>query len=73
MREGTTPLYDAAWSGRAADVAALLAGGADVNEPTRYVVNQPQNGGETPLFAASHQGHTEIVTKLVVWGAGSLT
>ena len=33
MREGDTPLTDAARHGRAADVAALLAGGADVNEP----------------------------------------
>ena len=33
MREGDTPLVDAARHGRAADVAALLADGADVNEP----------------------------------------
>ena len=34
MREDDTPLTDAARHGRAADVAALLAGGADVNETT---------------------------------------
>ena len=31
--EHDTPLIDAARHDRAADVAALLAGGADVNEP----------------------------------------
>ena len=31
MREGDTPLIHAAYWGRAADVAALLADGADVN------------------------------------------
>ena len=30
---GDTPLIDSARRGRTADVAALLAGGADVNEP----------------------------------------
>ena len=33
MREHDTPLIDAARHGRAADVVALLADGADVNEP----------------------------------------
>ena len=33
MRAGDTPLIDAARHGRAGDVAALLADGADVNEP----------------------------------------
>ena len=33
MNEGDTPLIDAARHGRAADVEALLADGADVNEP----------------------------------------
>ena len=33
MRDGDTPLIDAVRRGRAAELAALLAGGADVNEP----------------------------------------
>ena len=51
------PLIVAARHGSAAEVAALLAGGADVNEP--------MSDGETPLFIACQEGHTEVVTKLL--------
>ena len=61
MREGDTPLIDAARHGRAADVAALLAGGADVNEPT--------SDGDTPLAVACEEGHIEVVTKLLAANA----
>ena len=39
MREGDTPLIDAARHGRAADVVALLADGADVNERNQKGAN----------------------------------
>ena len=45
-----TPLTYAARHGRAADVAALLAAGADVNEP--------RADGATPLYVACQKGHT---------------
>ena len=48
MRTGK-PLINAARDGRAADVAALLAGGADVNEPNL--------NGVTPLYIACQEGH----------------
>ena len=54
MREGDTPLIDAARHGRLVDVAALLAGGADVNEP------KTNGDGITPLFIACAEGHTEV-------------
>ena len=59
MREGDTPLIDAARHGRAADVVALLADGADVNEP------KTDGSGATALFIASQEGHTEVVTILI--------
>ena len=55
------PLIDAAWRGRAADVAALLAGGADVNEPNL--------NGVTPLYIACQEGHAEVVMKLLAANA----
>ena len=58
-REGDTPLIDAARHGRADDVAALLADGADVN--------QADDEGFTPLMIACAciEDHTdEIITKL---------
>jgi ankyrin repeat protein len=57
MREGDTRLVDAARHGRAADVAALLAGGADVNEQNSDGVSS------TPLIIACQEGQTEIVKK----------
>ena len=55
------PLYTAARCGREADVAALLAGGGDVNEL------DPNGSGKTALYAACHrlrrdEGDTAIVT-----------
>ena len=50
MREGDTPLIDAARHGRAADVVALLADGADVNERNQK--------GANSLYVACHEGHT---------------
>ena len=52
MRKGDTRLIDAARHGRAADVAALLADGADVNEPKEY--------GMTALFIACENGHVYV-------------
>ena len=65
MREGDTRLVDAARHGRANDVAALLAGGADVNE-------QNSDGlSSTPLIIACQEGHTEIVKKLLAAKGGA--
>ena len=50
-------LIDAVQRGLAADVAALLAAGADVNELS------PQ--GNTPLVLACLHGYTEVVTTLL--------
>ena len=47
MRAGDTALIDAARHGRAADVAALLADGADVNEP------KTSGDGVTALWVAA--------------------
>ena len=47
---GVTPLIEAVRLGLAADVAALIADGADVNEPMTH------GSGVTPLYVAS-QGH----------------
>ena len=62
MRERDTPLIDAARHGRVDDVVALVAGGADVNEPKT-------DNGVTALYTASHNGHTEVVTKLLAANA----
>ena len=56
MREGDTPLIDAARHARTADVAALLAGGADVSEP------KTDGSGNIALHVASAWGHAKIVT-----------
>ena len=56
MHFGDTPLIDSARRGRTADVAALLAGGADVNEPIT------DGSGVTALYVACWYGHTEAVT-----------
>ncbi len=63
MRAGDTPLIDAARNGRAADVTALLAGGADVDEP------KTDGCGATALYVACQEGHTEVVTKLLAANA----
>ena len=46
MQTGDTPLIDAVRHGRADEVAALLAGGADANEP------MADGSGRTPLSIA---------------------
>ena len=53
MLEHDTPLIDAVRHGRAADVLALLADGADVNEP--------RDDGCTALIIASLLGRAEVV------------
>ena len=58
-RPGYTPLIDAAYHGHAANVVALLADGADVNEP------RADGLGGTALQAASLRGHVKIVKKLL--------
>jgi ankyrin repeat protein len=63
MRAGDTPLIAATRHGSAADVAALLAAGVDVNEP------KLSGGGETPLLIACWMGHTEVVTTLLAANA----
>ena len=59
---GDTPLIGAARRGRAADVVALLADGADVNEPNT-------GSGDTALWVASGLGHAEVVTTLLAANA----
>ena len=51
-REFCLPLIDAARHGRAADVAALLADGADVNEqnPDQTRAHFERQGKEQPMF-----------------------
>jgi ankyrin repeat protein len=63
MREGDTPLIDAARRDRAAKVATLLADGAGVDEP------KTDGSGKTALFAACKRGHIEVVTILIDAGA----
>ena len=58
---GDTPLIGAARRGRTADVVALLADGADVNEPN--------GSGATALWVASGLGHAEVVTTLLAANA----
>ena len=59
MEPGLTPLIAAALRG--ADVNELLAGGADVNET--------KADGATPLFVASCNNHTAVVTALIAANA----
>ena len=63
MIEGDTPLIDAARHGRLADVAGLLSGGADVNEP------KTDGSGATALLVAANHGHAEVVSALLGSGA----
>ena len=49
--------------GRTADVAALLAGGADVNEPSTDTLVV------TALWVACQQGHIKVVTTLLAANA----
>ena len=56
-----TPLIGAARRGRAADVVALLADGADVNER--------MTSGTTALLIACENGHDEVVTTLLAANA----
>ena len=79
-----TPLIGAARHGRAADVAALLADGADVDEPWggwRWGagheepdhIHADEPWGASPLYFACENGHTEIVAKLLAANAVSYT
>src|SRR3712207_2495053 len=54
-------LWEAARSGDAAAVRALLERGADVNARFRY--------GQTALFKAAERGHVEVVKLLLERGA----
>ena len=56
-------LIDAAGSGRVADVAALLADGANVDPP------RTEQGSVTALIVACVNGHTEVVTQLLAANA----
>ena len=56
-----TPLLIAAHDGRLAEVRALLAAGASVN--------QAMEDGATPLFISAQQGHLDVVKALVAAGA----
>lgn len=58
---GDESLVDAAMIGKIDRVAALLAGGAPVD--------QPDEGGTTALYAAAVGGHTEVVRALLEAGA----
>ena len=59
MREGDTPLIHAARHDRTADVVALLADGADVNE------TKTDGTGCTALWIACQEGHAEVITTLL--------
>eukprot|EP01052_Picozoa_sp_SAG31_P011629 SAG31_NODE_662_length_13028_cov_3.364529_5_plen_313_part_00 len=59
--DGTTALWLAASSGRTTAVQALLAAGADVN--------QPNNNGVTPLYISTQKGHSETTKLLLAAGA----
>ena len=61
MKNGVTPLFDAAKSGTADQVHLLLAFGANPNIAT--------NTGLTPLHQAAARGNLEMVTELVQNGA----
>jgi len=63
MLEGDTPLVDAARHARLADVAGLLSGDADVNEP------KTDGSGATALCIAAQEGHMEVVAALLAAGA----
>ena len=63
MREGDTPLIDAARHGRVDDATALLADGADVNEP------KTDGGGATALFIACQESHDAVVVTLIAANA----
>ena len=65
VREGDTPLIDAVRHDRAADVAALLAGGADPEAKQRGGDLQ----GFAPLMIAAHQGHAGAAEALLKAGA----
>ena len=60
---GFTPLVVAAHGGREADVAQLLADGAEVNERAG---GSSESGASdwTALMVACAQGHTDVVTTL---------
>jgi ankyrin repeat protein len=60
--KGSTLLYDAALYGYAPVARVLLARGADVNVETVW--------GGTPLYAATHGGHEDVVALLLSSGAG---
>ena len=65
-------LFDAARLGRADDVAALLADGADVNKPMTdgaTLLHIATNQGVTPLLVACHHGHPEVVANLLAANA----
>ena len=57
------PLTSAAVCGDMAEVAALIADGADVNEP------MTDEDGGTPLLLAVYKGHAEVVTTLLAANA----
>jgi ankyrin repeat protein len=58
-------LCDASLRGKAPEVRTLLASGAD----PWYRVEEGQNKGYFPLYAASQEGHVEVIQALVAAGA----
>ena len=56
VTDGKTPLYLAAWSGKASVVEALLSAGADKDNA---------RSDTTPLDAASANGHAHVVELLL--------
>ena len=61
LHHGDTPLILACMVGRRDEVAALIAGGDDVN--------QANDDGDSPLYHACNYGHTEIASMLLAAGA----
>ena len=62
INDEATPLYIASQNGHVEVVKALLAAGADFN--------QPNKDGVTPFTAASQNGHLKVVAELLDAEAG---
>jgi len=58
-------LVEASLNGKASEVRSLLLSGAD----PRYRVEEGECKGLFPLYAASHEGHADVIDALVAGGA----
>jgi ankyrin repeat protein len=60
-KNGSMPIYIAAYHGHTTAIAALIAAGANVNTP--------RNGGYTPIWIAAANGHAPAIAALHAAGA----